>query len=479
MFFGFITETVAQVGVGTSSPNASAALEVSSTSKGFLPPRMTAAQRDAISNPSQGLMLYCIDCGIHGELQIFNGIEYTNIIGAKRQLSFRTQLGTSIYGENSNDRSGISVELSSNGSILAIGARYNDGNGSNSGHVRVYKYSNSSWTQLGSDIDGETSNDNSGYAISLNSDGTKLAVGAYGNDGNGNRSGHVRVYEYSNSSWTQLGSDIDGETADDLSGVSVELSDNGQIVAIGAFYNDGNGTNSGQVRVYKDVSGLWTQIGTDIDGSSIGEEAGTSISLSGDGFTLAIGAPRNSENASSAGEVRIYSFDGYNWIKKGQDLNGDAAGDYFGISVSLSNSGSILAVGAYGNDDSGTDAGQVKIFEFNANAWVQRGPKILGEMSNDYSGRSVSLSGDGNLLAIGAYGNDGTANDAGQTRIFQYGNSSWSKVDLDIYGDNSGDNSGISVTLSSDGSTLAVGAEYCDGLNNLNDIGQVKVFIKR
>ena len=52
-------------------------------------------------------------------------------------------------------------------------------------------------------------------------------------------------------------------------------------------------------------------------------------------------------------------------------------------------------------------------------------------------------------------------------------------MDLDIYGDNSGDNSGISVTLSSDGSTLAVGAEYCDGLNNLNDIGQVKVFIKR
>ena len=97
MFFGFITETVAQVGVGTSSPNASAALEVSSTSKGFLPPRMTAAQRDAISNPSQGLMLYCIDCRIHDELQIFNGIEYTNIIGAKRQLSFRTQLGRVLW----------------------------------------------------------------------------------------------------------------------------------------------------------------------------------------------------------------------------------------------------------------------------------------------------------------------------------------------------------------------------------------------
>ena len=57
--------------------------------------------------------------------------------------------------------------------------------GSNSGHVRVYEYSGSSWSQLGSDIDGEAATDESGFSVSLSSDGTKVAIGADGNDGGG------------------------------------------------------------------------------------------------------------------------------------------------------------------------------------------------------------------------------------------------------------------------------------------------------
>ena len=76
----------AQVGIGTSSPNAAAALDVVSTSKGLIPPRMTALQRNAISNPPQGLMLYCTDCGTDGQLQVYNGSEYTNVIGGSRLL---------------------------------------------------------------------------------------------------------------------------------------------------------------------------------------------------------------------------------------------------------------------------------------------------------------------------------------------------------------------------------------------------------
>ena len=67
----------------------------------------------------------------------------------------------------------------------------------NSGHVRVYEYSGGSWSQLGADIDGEAAGDSSGYSVSLSSDGTIVAIGATGNDGNGSNSGHVRVYEYS------------------------------------------------------------------------------------------------------------------------------------------------------------------------------------------------------------------------------------------------------------------------------------------
>ncbi len=73
--------TFAQVGVGTTSPDASAKFEVSSTTKGFLPPRMTATQRDAIANPAQGLIVFCNNCGISGEVQVYNGATWTNLVG--------------------------------------------------------------------------------------------------------------------------------------------------------------------------------------------------------------------------------------------------------------------------------------------------------------------------------------------------------------------------------------------------------------
>jgi uncharacterized protein (TIGR02145 family) len=69
------------VGIGTNAPNKSARLDVQSTSQGFLPPRLTAAQRDAIQSPAKGLVLYCMDCDGTGELQVYNGKRWTNMMG--------------------------------------------------------------------------------------------------------------------------------------------------------------------------------------------------------------------------------------------------------------------------------------------------------------------------------------------------------------------------------------------------------------
>ena len=104
--------------------------------------------------------------------------------------------------------------------------------------------------QLGSDIDGEAAEDISGYSVSLDSDGDRVAIGAYKNDGNGSDAGHVRIYSWDGSSWSQLGSDIDGEAAGDNSGVSVSLDSDGDRVAIGGYLNDGNGSDAGHVRIY-------------------------------------------------------------------------------------------------------------------------------------------------------------------------------------------------------------------------------------
>ena len=119
--------------------------------------------------------------------------------------------------------------------FLAVGADANDGaSGNNNGSVRVYENQSNIWTQIGSDIDGEAIGDGSGFRVSLSSDGTIVAISAKANDGNGNLSGHVRVYENQSNTWTQLGNDIDGENAGDEYGESLDISSDGSIVAIGS-----------------------------------------------------------------------------------------------------------------------------------------------------------------------------------------------------------------------------------------------------
>jgi hypothetical protein len=168
------------------------------------------------------------------------------------------QMGVDIDGEAASDRSGWSVSLSSDGKIVAIAAKLNYGNGSISGQTRVFQWNaiTLDWVQMGIDIDGEAAGDQSGSSVSLSSDGKIVAIGAYTNDGNGSNSGHTRVFQWNAGdastpgAWVKMGVDIDGEAADDWSGYSVSLSSDGKTVAIGARGNDGNGVDSGHVRVY-------------------------------------------------------------------------------------------------------------------------------------------------------------------------------------------------------------------------------------
>ena len=91
------------------------------------------------------------------------------------------------------------------------------------------------WGQIGSDINGESTGDNSGRSVSLSDNGTIVAIGA---DRNNTETGHVRVYQYVDSNWVQLGDDINGESFYDHSGFSVDISADGKIVAVGAYAND-------------------------------------------------------------------------------------------------------------------------------------------------------------------------------------------------------------------------------------------------
>jgi len=328
------------------------------------------------------------------------------------------QLGADIDGEGTNDLSGTAVSLSADGSRVAIGAHLNDGNGTNGGHVRVFKYVGAAWVQLGTDIDGEAAIDDSGSAVSLSADGTRVAIGAQFNDGNGTNAGHVRVFEYVGSAWVQLGGDIDGEATNDYSGFAVSLSADGGRVAVGAVLNDGNGVDSGHVRVYEYESLSWSQLGADIDGEASSDISGYSVSLSANGGRVAIGALGNDDAGNAAGHVRVYEFVSSSWLQLGADIDGEASADYSGTSVSISGDGTRVAVGANGNDAGGNDAGHVRVLEYDflSSSWVQLGTDIDGTVANGFSGHSVSLSGDGAWVAIGA---NRVSNNAGQVIVWQ------------------------------------------------------------
>jgi hypothetical protein len=384
------------------------------------------------------------------------------------------QLGQTIDGDDINDLSGGSVAMSSDGTRVAIGAEGVDSNGDNSGHVRVYDLIGSTWTQVGQDIDGEAESDSSGSSVAMSSDGTRVAIGAILNDGQsgsvGHDSGHVRVYDLIGSTWTQVGQDIDGEFGDDESGYSVTMSSDGTRIAVGAPTNGVGGSSYGHVRVYDLIGSTWTQVGQDIDGENAGDRLGVSVAMSADGSRVAIGAYLYD---SYRGRVEIYDYIGSSWTLVGSSIPGEVANDQFGWSVAMSSDGSRVAIGAKYNDGGPNNSGHVRVYQYSGSQWNKIGQDIEGENNGGQSGYSVAMSSDGSRVAIGA-----PYNDAGQVRVYDLIGSTWTQAKKnasspDIDGDVAGDRFGYSIAMSADGSRVAIGAILSDVPSNS---GHTRVF---
>ena len=364
----------------------------------------------------------------------------------------QTQIGQKIEGDNGTNSFGRKVSMSHDGNIVAVAASNHN---SFTGHVRVFENVSSTWTQLGADILGTATNDRSGSSIALSADGDVIAVGApTNNNSNGLSAGHVRVFQYSSGSWIQLGNTIEGIATSDSFGETLDLSADGNILAVGLREHNGNGQNSGQVRIYQNIQGSWTPLGQNINGLQSGDGLGISLSLSDDGNIVAIGANAISTAGGPTGYTVVYQNVAGNWTQLGQVIYGTGPNHKSGYSTSLSSDGNTLAIGAINANVSGT----ARIFENIGGTWTQIGQDINAEGTADANGNALSLSSDGTILAVAASINEGSGPYAGHVRIFKNVSNSWVQMGTDIDAEEAYDQFGSDVALSASGSELIVGA---------------------
>ncbi|WP_150468892.1 DUF4347 domain-containing protein, partial [Cysteiniphilum sp. SYW-8] len=415
-------------------------------------------------------------------------LEYTQNVENGAILSFSqylhqltaTQLGQEIVGDGVDDQFGSAVAMSQDGTRMAVGAS-ETGNGTGPGYVKIYQWNSgtSQWDQMGSTINGDSTNDLFGNSITMNLDGSRVAIGAQYDDNNGVNSGSVKVYDWNSgtSQWDLVGSVINGLTASDQFGFDLSLSANGSILAIGAPFNDEIASNAGQVRVYEWNGSSWVQKGNQINGLIGSDNFGGSVSISDDGLRFSVGARLSDANGTSSGSVTVYQWNSgtSQWDQMGSVLVGEAAGDQF-FRTSISGDGSRLAVGARLNGTN--DIGHVRVFEWNSGAsqWQQIGSDIDGEFADDNFGSWVSLNIDGTRLAASAYRSDGNGADSGSVRLFDWNatTSQWEQFGVNITGEAAGDEFGLPLALNANGDRLVVGAKNND--SNGSNSGHIVVY---
>lgn len=368
--------------------------------------------------------------------------------------------GPVIYGENSFDLFGWSTDISEDGFTLAVGSILNDGaNNVNTGSVRVYTRSSfdDAWVQKGVDIDGEAAQDYSGWSIALSDDGDRLVIGAvFNDDGINENTGHVRVYDWNSaiSQWGQVGGDIEGGDAGDFFGYSVSLSKNKNFIAIGAPY----GLNTrGYVGVYHYETGSWNRIADNLEGGNNGGLFGKRLSISEDGSRLVVSAPHD---FNDRGILFLYHIDQVNdsmallTSKLGRD-----SGVKFGNSFDLKSNRLVVS-------ETGVNQPRITTYDLSSDSFTSLPRQtIVLDGSVDIH---LKLSYDGNHLVYGMPGfnsEDSVLNSTpipkgfgrrGHSEIYEREDDRWIKRGWRMSGVSSGDEFSKAVTISGNGEIVCL-----------------------
>jgi len=396
-------------------------------------------------------------------------------IWATLSLLFVFMLGSKTYATTeakllasdgaANDDFGDSVSIS--GDVALVGAYANDDKGAESGSAYVFRWNGSDWVEeqklLASD---GAEDDDFGDSVSIS--GNVALVGAYGNDDNGDVSGSAYVFRWNGSNWVEEPKLLASDGAeDDYFGRSVSIS--GDVALVGAWGDDDNGNWSGSAYVFRWNASSWVEEPKLLasDGAEY-DYFGCSVSISGN--VALVGAYGNDDNGSYSGSAYVFRWNGSNWVEEQKLLASDAAEyDYFGDSVSIS--GDVALVGARDDDDNGSYSGSAYVFRWNGSSWVEEQKLLASDgAAFDAFGISVSISGD--VALVGASSNDNGIG-SGSAYVFRWNGSSWVEEQKLLASDAAADDYfGDSVSISGDVALVGAWGDEDNG----DDSGSAYVF---
>jgi hypothetical protein len=325
-------------------------------------------------------------------------------------------------------------------------------------------------------------------SIDVSGDGSIIVVGANYEDISGSNSGSAYIFEKSGSTWVQVQKITGNDTAaDDHFGQAVGVSGNGSTIAIAAPYDDDGGGAQGSVYMFEKVGGTWTQVQKLLQSDSLlntyfGESG---VRLTDDGTTLLVGAYAHDEPYTGAGvdTGAAYIFDkapNGTWSQT-QKLYGSTTdtGDLFGVNVDISGDGTVVCCGATHYDLPVSNQGAAFIFvKSAAGAWSQTETQIIQAsdgLTGDVFGSGVSVSQNGDRIIVGAYFDDTIQGDSGSMYIFDRTNGVWTQTGHEYSGHAVATQPfGVSSGISNDGKVYIVGSPYDTPINY--DSGSVFVY---
>jgi len=295
-----------------------------------------------------------------------------------------------------------------------------------------------------------TAGDWFGKFVSISGD--VAVIGAYHSSDAGSSSGSAYVFRWDGSSWVEEAKLTASDAASlDEFGHSVSVS--GDVAVVGAYQDDDAGLNSGSAYVFRWDGGTWVEEAKLIalDGD-VHDNFGYSVSVSGD--VAVIGAYGNGDAGGYSGSAYVFRRDGGVWVEEAKLTASDAAaGDYFGWSLSVS--GDVTVIGAQYNY-----GGSAYAFRWDGAGWVEEAKLTASDTDvSDNFGYSVSVSGD--LAVIGAHHDDDAGDHSGSAYVFRWDGSSWvEEAKLTASDAVDHDNFGSSVSVSDD--LGVIGARYDD-----------------